>query len=76
MYVSFRSFIRKRRVREDETIINVATRNIDLWKSVEYPLNSSPNSSPTVIWATTCSSNSYAGGEVSQWLISSGSFTT
>jgi len=52
MYVSFRSFIRKRRVREDETIINVATHNI------------------------TCSSNSFTGGEVSQWLTSSGSFST
>jgi len=72
MYVSFRSFIRKRRVKEDETIINVATHNIDLWRSAEYPLNSSP----TVVWATTCSSNSYTGGEVSQWLTSSGSFTT
>jgi len=72
MYVSFRSFIRKRPVREDETIINVATHNIDLWKSAEYPLNNSP----TTIWVTTCSSNSYTGGEVSQWLTGSGSFTT
>jgi len=75
MYVSFRSFVRKRRVEADETIINVATHNIDLWKNAEIPLSSSP----TTIWATwetTCSSNSYTGGEVSQWLTSSGSFTT
>ena len=61
MYVSFRSFIRKRRNREDETVVNVATHNINLWKSALVP----PDNSPTVIWASTCSSNSYTGGEVS-----------
>jgi len=72
MYVSFRSFIRKRHNREDETVVNVATHNINLWKSALVP----SDDSPTVIWASTCSSNSYTGGEVSQWLTGSGSFTT
>ena len=72
MYVSFRSFIRKRRNRADEMVVNVATYNIDLWKSALVP----SDDPPTVIWASTCSSNSYTGGEVSQWLTGSGSFMT